>query len=87
MPDVPGTEMVWPQVKTTESKPTIQIGLPLKIAGIIFWGLVAIGMLMVAAAMPWMERIATLEHQSISRQAAFSTQQILDNNTTRPCLP
>ncbi len=76
--------MVWPQVKTTESKPTIQIGLPLKIAGIIFWGLVAIGIMMVAAAVPWMERIAMLEHQSISRQATFSTQQILDNNTNAP---
>ncbi len=76
--------MVRSQVKSPDTTPDIQIGLPLKIAGIVFWGLVAIGILMVAAAMPWMERIATLEHQSVSRQAAFSTQQILDNNTKAP---
>ncbi len=63
---------------------TAHIGLPLKIAGIVFWGLIAVGLLMVAAAMPWIERIATLEHDILPRQVVMSVQEQLDNNADIP---
>jgi len=71
-------------VKTPSRPGTVRIGLPLKIAGIIFWGLLAIGLLMAAAAMPWMERIVTLEHESASRQMVFLAEQVLNNNPDTP---
>lgn len=43
----------------------VPIGLPLKITGIVFWGLVAIGLVLVAEAMHWLQRdmeTAQIEH-------------------------
>lgn len=56
----------------------IRISLPLKIAGIVFWGLVAIGALMAALAMPWMERIVRLEQAAQPRELASKVWSILD---------
>ncbi len=62
----------------------VHIGLPLKVAGIVFWGLVTIGLLMAAAAMPWLERITKLEHESTFRQAASLTRELVNTNAEVP---
>ena len=67
-------------MKTGSRTESVRIGLPLKIAGIIFWGLLAIGLLMAALAMPWMERIVVLEHESTARQMSFLVEQVLHDN-------
>jgi len=50
MPDVPGAEVGRSEVKTPSRPGTVRIGLPLKIVGIIFRGLLTIGLLMATAA-------------------------------------
>ncbi|TCK16810.1 PAS domain S-box-containing protein/diguanylate cyclase (GGDEF)-like protein [Thiogranum longum] len=80
-------------MKSARHNEAVHIGLPLKIAGIVFWGLVAVGLLMVAMAMPWLERIAVLEHETSPRQIVTSVrEQLLEDNAVtldalRPSIP
>jgi diguanylate cyclase (GGDEF)-like protein/PAS domain S-box-containing protein len=67
-------------MNATSHKETVHVSLPLKIVAIVFWGLVTIGLLMVAAAMPWMERIAILEHDTLPRQVVIAVQEHFNNN-------
>ncbi len=68
-------------MKTDFDKEARHIGLPLKIAGIVFWGLVAAGLLTATFAMPWMERIAILEHETFPRHIVTSVREhFLDNS-------
>ncbi len=58
MPDVPGNEMGRPEINQPQKdslRHGAQVGLPLKITGIVFWGLVAIGLALVAETMRWMQ--------------------------------
>ncbi|VAW75653.1 diguanylate cyclase/phosphodiesterase (GGDEF & EAL domains) with PAS/PAC sensor(s) [hydrothermal vent metagenome] len=61
---------------------TVQVGLPLKIAGIVFWGLVTIGLLMTAVAMPWLKQISTLEHEALPRHVVMLVQQQFSNSAS-----
>ncbi|VAW83395.1 diguanylate cyclase/phosphodiesterase (GGDEF & EAL domains) with PAS/PAC sensor(s) [hydrothermal vent metagenome] len=80
MPDAAGAEVGRIEVITPPHNGAVHVGLPLKIAGIVFWGLVTIGLLMVAAAMPWMDQIATLEHDTLPRQVVMSIQERFEDD-------
>lgn len=67
-------------MKSGGHNPEIHIGLPLKIAGIVFWGLVAVGLVMAAIAMPWIERFTILEHEAVPQQIIMPVrEQLLDS--------
>ncbi len=55
----------------------VHVGLPLKITGIVFWGLVAIGLVLVAETMHWLQRdmeAAQIEH---TRQTIMMIQTLV----------
>jgi len=58
--------------------PGIQSGLPLKIAGIVFWGLMATGLIIASGAMSLLEREMLNNYQSNAGQAVSSIQAILN---------
>ncbi|MDT8386928.1 MAG: EAL domain-containing protein [Thiogranum sp.] len=58
--------------------PSIQSGLPLKIAGIVFWGLMATGIIIASSAMRLLEREMLDNYQSNAGQAVSSIQAILN---------
>ena len=70
----------------------VHIGLPLKITGIVFWGLVAIGLVLVAEAIHWLHRDmdkAQFEHTrqaTLMVQALFQQDNLVALNTLQPQL-
>lgn len=67
-----------------QPSPQIQSGLPLKIAGIVFWGLVAVGLIIVAASVKWLENGFKTHYQSVSNQAVLSIQAIVNQSPEAP---
>ncbi|MCO6412898.1 MAG: EAL domain-containing protein [Thiogranum sp.] len=63
-----------------QTSPQIRSGLPLKIAGIVFWGLVAVGVVIVAVSVNWLENGFSAHYSSVSNQAVLSIQAIVNQN-------
>ncbi len=83
MPDVSGIEMGRPEIDTAQTarpRHGIHIGLPLKITGIVFWGVVAIGLVQVAETMRWMQRDLEQHQRTTMRQAVLDVQSLLAQN-------
>ena len=83
MPDVPGIEMGRSKINKSQ-KDALQhgthVGLPLKIAGIVFWGVVAIGLVLVAETMRWMQRDLERFQETTMHQAILDVQSTLSRN-------
>jgi len=54
----------------------VHIGLPLKITGIVFWGLVAIGLVLVAEAIHWLQRDMDKAQLEQTRQASLMVEAL-----------
>ena len=83
MPDVPGNEMGRPEINKPQKdslRHGTQVGLPLKITGIVFWGLVAIGLVLVAETMRWMQSDLELFQETTRRHAILDVQSLLAQN-------
>jgi len=83
VPDVPGAKMGRSEINKLQSislQHGTHVGLPLKIAGIVFWGVVAIGLLLVAETMRWMQRDLERFQQTTMRQAILDVQTLLAQN-------
>jgi diguanylate cyclase (GGDEF)-like protein/PAS domain S-box-containing protein len=61
-------------------KQGIHIGLPLKITGIVFWGLVAIGLVLAAETMHWLHNDMQASQSASVKQAALLIRTLLDHN-------
>ncbi len=74
-------------VSSRQDNPTppapVRVGLPLKIAGIVFWGLVAIGILLAAQAIHWMKNSLATNYRAVAHQATLSIRTIVDQNPDR----
>ena len=57
----------------------VHIGLPLKITGIVFWGLVAIGLVLAAETMHWLHGHMQTSQSAAAKQAALTIQALLDH--------
>ncbi|MFQ5644650.1 MAG: diguanylate cyclase domain-containing protein, partial [Thiogranum sp.] len=87
MPDVSGNEMGRPEIdkpQTDQDRHGSHIGLPLKITGIVFWGVVAIGLVQVAETMRWMQRDLEQHQKTTMRQAVLDVQSLLTQNPGVP---
>ena len=83
MPDVPGNEMDRPEINQPQKdslRHGAQVGLPLKITGIVFWGLVAIGLVLVAETMRWMQSDLEQFQETTRRHAILDVQSLLAQN-------
>jgi len=83
MPDVSGVEMGRSKINKPQEDSLRQgthVGLPLKITGIVFWGVVAIGLVLVAETMRWMQRDLEQYHETTMRQAILDVQSLLAQN-------
>ncbi len=83
MPDVSGNEMDRPEIDKPQQdslRHGTRVGLPLKITGIVFWGLVAIGLVLVAETMRWMQNDLQRYNETTMRQAVLDTQFLLSQN-------
>lgn len=58
----------------------IHIGLPLKITGIVFWGLVAIGLILVAETIHWMHRDLEAAQSEHTNQAALMIKTLVQQD-------
>jgi diguanylate cyclase (GGDEF)-like protein/PAS domain S-box-containing protein len=58
----------------------VHIGLPLKITGIVFWGLVAIGLVVVAEAMHWLQRDMDKAQLEQTQQTTLMIQALVQQN-------
>lgn len=87
MSDVFGNEMDWPEINKAQ-KDSVQhsthVGLPLKITGIVFWGVVAIGLVQVAETMRWMQRDLERDQEITMRHAVLDIQSLMAQNPGVP---
>ena len=60
----------------------IHIGLPLKITGIVFWGLVAIGLVLAAETMHWLHGDMEAHQSTTVRQAELMLRVLLERSAT-----
>ena len=58
----------------------IHIGLPLKITGIVFWGLVAIGLVLAAETMHWLHGDMEAHQSTTVRQAELMLRVLLERS-------
>lgn len=85
MPYVSGNEMGGVEIDTSQKNSLrcdTHVGLPLKITGIVFWGLVAIGLVLVAETMRWMQRDLERFHETTLRKAVLDVRSVLAQNSS-----
>lgn len=58
----------------------VHIGLPLKITGMVFWGLVAIGLVLAAETMHWLHSHIEASQSESAKQAVLTVRALLDHN-------
>ncbi|MGD8926221.1 MAG: hypothetical protein PVG20_05195, partial [Thioalkalispiraceae bacterium] len=63
---------------TTNSKMGIPVGLSLKITGIAFWGLVCIGLVLIVAAMDWLENDLKRHHDDTENITFVLTREVFE---------
>ena len=59
----------------------IHIGLPLKITGIVFWGLVAIGLVLAAETMHWLHSDMAANQSASARQTELMIRTLFTHKT------
>jgi hypothetical protein len=62
---------------TSKTEKTVPVGLSLKVTGIVFWGLVLIGLILVVAAIDWLEDDIVRHHDGIENETYFLTNEFL----------
>jgi len=62
----------------------ISVNLPLKITGIVFWGLMAIGLVIATQAMRWLEKDSRQLQESAARTAILETVVLISMNPDAP---
>jgi diguanylate cyclase (GGDEF)-like protein/PAS domain S-box-containing protein len=69
-----------PEITDQQLEQGIHVGLPLKITGIAFWGLVVVGLVLVAEAMHWLQRDTEITRITTAQNATLMTQALLARN-------
>ncbi|GMQ87111.1 MAG: hypothetical protein BMS9Abin08_0309 [Gammaproteobacteria bacterium] len=80
MPGIFGNEMGGSEINKPQKdslRHGTHVGLPLKITGIVFWGVVAIGLVLVAETMRWMQHDLERYHETTMRKAVLDVQSLL----------
>jgi len=66
--------------KHSSSEKAVAVGLSLKITGIVFWGLVIIGLLLVAGAIKWQENDLVRHNDAMGNQTYTLIKEVLEQD-------
>lgn len=82
MPHVFSDEMGRPEINGTPSslKEGVPLSLPLKIAGLVFWGLAIIGLILVVISINWLEKDLRKHYDNVDYQTYILTRELFEQS-------
>jgi len=66
--------------RSTSIKKGVPVSLSLKVTGIVFWGLVLIGLILIVAAIDWLERDLIRHHDDIENITFVLTREVFEQS-------
>jgi len=66
--------------RSTSIKKGVPVSLSLKVTGIVFWGLVLIGLILIVVAMDWLERDLIRHHDDIENITFVLTREVFEQS-------